>query len=398
MKVLFLSQRFLYPLDTGGKIRTAKILEHLSKKCEITLISNIELPKDTPYITQIKKLCSRFIPVPWKETKKYSLKFYFKLFYRIFSKYPFTVLNDYSKSLEKAILKELKNKKYDILICDFVQSALNFKKIKNYKKVLFQHNVESIIAKRHIENANNFLIKAFWWLQWKKMFIFEKKVCKDYDIVIAISEKDKEIFEKLYGLNNVYIIPTGVDTEYFKPLNNIKEKENSLVFCGSLDWLPNEDAILFFIKEIFPKLKTKIPSISLTIVGRNPSSRLKKKIKNYPEIKITGWVEDVRPYIAESAVYILPLRIGGGTRIKVYEAMAMEKAIISTSIGVEGLPVKDGKHLLIANTPDEFIEKIILLLKNKELRKKIGKTACQYVCQNFTWPIVANKFWEIIST
>ena len=394
MKILFLSQRFLLPMDTGGKIRTGNILKQLAKTHEITLISNVESPKDDPYISKMDKYSTKFISVPWRETKKYSLLFYLRLFFKLFSIYPVSVLNDYSKELKSAVEKECANSEYDVAICDFVQSALNFKNIKNIPTILFQHNVESEIARRHFQQSLTTVVKIFWYLQWKRMYSFEKKTCRTFNIVIAVSDKDKSFFNQTFHLDNVETIPTGVDVDYFIP-QTVNIENHSLIFCGSMDWLPNEDAILFFIKDILPRIKNRIPGIKLNVVGRNPSPSLQKFIRKYPEIHLTGWVKDIRPYIAASSLYVVPMRIGGGTRLKIYEAMAMGKTIISTSVGAEGLPAENGKHLIIENDPIKFSNRIIALLNDNDKRKKIGETAAGYVRQKFAWREVAERYAEI---
>jgi len=395
MKILFLSQRFLFPMDTGGKIRTGKILEQLNTSFDITIISNIESQKDDIYINRMNTLCSSFIGVPWKEIKKYTLRFYIKLFLNLFSRYPVSFLNDYSKDISTEISKELKNNKYDLIICDFLQSTLNLNKISGYPKILFEHNIESVITQRHFNMASNLFLRLFWWLQWKKMSINERKKCEEYDGVIVVSEADKKILEKQFRIsNNIYSIPTGVDIKFF----NFKEqsiKKYDLIFTGSMDWLPNEDAIIFFSKEIFPEIYKKIPGIHLLVVGRNPSSRLQKILNDYPQIKATGWVPDVRPYMAKSTLYIAPIRIGGGTRLKIYEAMAMGKVVVTTSVGAEGLPVEKEKHLIIADDPEKFACGVIRLLENEEEREKIGARAKDFVQKNFGWDKVATKFAEI---
>ncbi len=394
MKILFLSQRFLLPMDTGGKIRTGNILKQLAKTHEITLISNVESPKDDPYISKMDKYSTKFISVPWRETKKYSLLFYLRLFFKLFSIYPVSVLNDYSKELKSAVEKECANAKYDVAICDFVQSALNFKNIKNIPTILFQHNVESEIARRHFQQSLTTVVKIFWYLQWKRMYSFEKKTCRTFNIVIAVSDKDKSFFNQTFHLDNVETIPTGVDVDYFIP-QTVNIENHSLIFCGSMDWLPNEDAILFFVKDILPHIKNRIPGIKLNVVGRNPSPSLQKFIRKYPEIHLTGWVKDIRPYIAASSLYVVPMRIGGGTRLKIYEAMAMGKTIISTSVGAEGLPAENGKHLIIENDPIKFSNRIIALLNDHDKRKEIGETAAGYVREKFTWQKAAKRFSEI---
>ena len=381
-------------MDTGGKIRTGKILEQLSKKHEITLISNVESPKDDCFLPEMERFCSQFIPVFWKEIPKYSFLFFVRLIFQMFSIYPASVLNDTSRKLRKCLESEHHSRKYDLVICDFVQSALNFRRIVGTPSILFQHNVESQISKRHFEQSERMLGKLFWWLQWKKMFFFEKKICQKFNTVIAVSGQDRTTFCSLYGLNNLVTILTGVDVEHFFP-QDIPTESSSLVFVGSMDWLPNEDAVLYFANDILPILKKDIPDIHLTVVGRNPSSRLTKHLCSVPEIQLTGWVEDVRPYIAKAGIYIIPIRIGGGTRMKIYEAMAMGKAIISTTIGAEGLAVKDEKNILLEDDPYQFSQKIIKLEKDSRMRTRLGENASAYVKKHCSWQQVGEIFEEI---
>lgn len=382
-------------MDTGGKIRTGKILEQLSRSFDITVISNVESPQDDKYVEKMNNLCSDFIAVPWKEVRKHTLRFYIKLFFQMFSRYPVNVLNDYSKDLKNTIKDCINKEKYDLLICDFLQSTLNFQGINGYPCILFQHNVESIITKRHVENAKNLITRFFWRLQWKKMLSFESKASKSFDTVIAVSDKDRESFQSLYNLDNIVTIPTGVDVCYYAPLRGNTVEENSLVFCGSMDWLPNEDAMLFFVKDILPLVKDKITGIRLTIVGRNPSQQLSRVLENYPEVELTGWVDDIRPYIAKSSLYIVPIRIGGGTRMKIFEAMAMGKTVLSTSVGAEGLPVTNEENILIEDDPTRYGEKIVELLENRRKREEISSAAYDLVCKYFTWKKVTDEFAKI---
>lgn len=394
LKILFFSQRFPYPMDTGGKIRTGKLLEQLKNIFDITLVSNVESPKDDAYLDQVKKLCTEFHPVPWKETKKYTLRFYLKVIRSILSRYPFTVLNDYSKSLEAALIDRTSSEHFDLLICDFLQPSLNFKRLTGAPTLLFEHNIESVIPGRHYETARNPIAKVFWWLQWRKMQRYEKEACATFNVVVTVSDKDKKLLEREFSAKHVFTIPTGVDVEYFSPREESVE-ENSLVFTGSMDWLPNEDAVLFFARGILGKIKEQIPGVKLTVVGRCPSAGLIRKLQRYPEIRITGSVEDVRPFVSSHALYIVPLRIGGGTRIKLYEAMAMGKAVVSTRIGAEGLPVADGEHVVLADSPTDFAEAVVSLLGNTEARRRIEKAARDFVQKNFSWERAAEAFGNI---
>ncbi len=365
-------------MDTGGKIRTGKILEQLKNIFDITLVSNVESPKDDKYLQQINNLCAEFHP---------------ELLRSLFSRYPFTVLNDCSRDVEATLLRLTSEKRFDLLVCDFLQPSLNFRHLSGAPTLLFEHNIEAVIPRRHFETSRNLIAKMFWWLQWRRMERYEREACRAFTCTVTVSETDKTSLKE-FGIENIFAIPTGVDTDYFAPRED-QVKKNSLVFTGSMDWLPNEDAIQFFIRDILPRVKQQIPDVTLTVVGRNPSRRFLNEIKSHPEVTVTGRVDDVRSYMNCHTLYIIPLRIGGGTRIKAYEAMAMAKAVVSTRIGVEGLPVKHGDHVLIADEPQEFAAAVVRLLRNVDERKHLELNARTFVETRFSWETVAEVFARI---
>jgi glycosyltransferase involved in cell wall biosynthesis len=389
LRVLFLSQRFPYPMDTGGKIRTGKLLEELSEIFDISLISNVELPKDAPHLAGAGRLCERFHPVPWREVPRRSPRFYARLATQMLVSYPVSVLNDYSRNLEATVLALLGRERFDLAVCDFLQSTLNFRRVTGLPTLLFQHNVESMILRRHVAMASNRLAKAFWQLQLARMERHERAMCARFSGVVAVSDVDKRVLETEFGARRVFTIPTGVDTEFFAPGPGLDE---GLVFTGSMDWLPNEDGIGFFAKEIMGSIRAAVPGVGLRVVGRRPSKTLLRELQGQPGIDVVGWVEDVRPYVRDSAVYVIPLRIGGGTRIKAFEAMAMGKAVVSTRVGVEGLPVRDGEHLLLADTPQEFSAAVVRLLHDEATRRRLGSAARRFVEENFSWRRAALAF------
>jgi polysaccharide biosynthesis protein PslH len=186
-----------------------------------------------------------------------------------------------------------------------------------------------------------------------------------------------------------------VDASYYVPNPLIQPAPLSLVFTGSMDWLPNDDAIWYFVQEILPLVRAVKPDVRLTIVGRNPFPRLRELAENDPGIEVTGRVDDVRPYIDRAAAYVIPLRIGGGTRLKVFEAMAMEKAIVSTSIGVEGLRVTDGEDVLIADSPRAFAQAVLRVLIERDFAATLGRRAGAKVRTEFGWTAVAESFSRI---
>ncbi len=395
MRILFLSQRFLLPMDTGGKIRTGKILEQLSHDHDIVIVGNYDPARDGPQVSEMNRFCRRYVPVPWKEPRRGSIAFYWRLAKNLMSQYPVTALNDYSPELEQALIKTLGEEEFDLAICDFVQSALMFKSISGIPTLLFQHNVEAKIALRHREAAGNIFTRALWSSQHRRMFAFESASVRAFDKVIAVSDNDARIFADEYNADNAVSIPTGVDVEFYEPGPSAQINPKRIVFCGSMDWLPNEDGIKYFLAEIATQLNTLEENWELVVVGRNPSEAMKADAARFGNVQLTGWVDDVRPYLREAAVCIVPLRIGGGTRMKIYEAMAMGKAVVSTTVGAEGLDVVDGANIRLVDEPAEFAAAIGELLLDHARRDAIGAAARTLVVENFGWHKVAARFGEI---
>jgi glycosyltransferase involved in cell wall biosynthesis len=211
------------------------------------------------------------------------------------------------------------------------------------------------------------------------------------DHVITVSDTDRDTFARFLDSKKLTVTPTGVDVDYFKPLS-VEEAPNSLVFTGSMDWLPNEDAVLYFVDAIFPLIKQQCPEVSFEVVGRNPSRKLQALAEREKSMRLTGWVDDIRLFVARAAICIVPLRIGGGTRLKIFEAMAMGKAVISTTVGAEGLPVESGKDILLADTPNDFAQSVIGLLRDSLLRRRLGTGARSLVQENYSWGRVAESF------
>jgi len=395
MKILFLSQRFLLPMDTGGKIRTGKLLEQLCRAHEITVVGNFVPGRDGPHRERMEALCDRYVPVPWREPRRPSPAFYARVLRNSLSRYPVTALNDYSADLEQAVLATLKEDQYDIAICDFVQSALLFRRVTGIARLLFQHNVEARIFERHRDNARDPFSKAFWGMQYRRMRDFEAAMVRAFDAVIAVSENDAAVFREDYGASGVHAIPTGVDVDYYTPAAECAPSSTELVFCGSMDWLPNQDGIRFFLEQVAPRLEESGREWSLTVVGRNPSEWLRQAAAGNPRLTLTGWVDDVRPYLQRAGVCIVPLRIGGGTRMKIYEAMAMGKPVVSTTVGAEGLDVVDGRDIRLVDEPAAFAEALVELLADAGERARMGQAARALVEANFGWPRVAERFAEI---
>jgi glycosyltransferase involved in cell wall biosynthesis len=283
----------------------------------------------------------------------------------------------------------------DVLVCDFLMPSINVPLKAPCATVLFQHNVEALIWRRHYEVQANPLKRAYLRGQWRKSRAYEHAACRRFDQVIAVSAEDGEMMRREYGVTEVADVPTGVDTDYFRPGGAARPEPNHLIFTGSMDWLPNVDGIRYFTEQILPLIRRRIPHVRLTVVGRNPYPGLVNLSRRDPGITVSGRVDDVRPYMERASAYVAPLRIGGGTRLKIFEAMAMELPVISTTVGAEGLPVRHGSELLIADTPEEFTSSVVRLLTDDSLARRLGASGAAMVRNSCGWERVASRFAEI---
>ena len=395
MRILWLKTELLHPVDKGGKIRTYNMLKELKRNHHVTYLTLDDGSANATDREQAHEYCHELVCVPHHPREKFSKGFYAELLFNLASPFPYAVKKYESAEMRRQIIERSNNQTIDVVICDFLAPAINVPRSLPCPSILFQHNVEAMIWKRHFEVQSNALKKTYLRGQWRKMERFEKEACRRFDAVIAVSVEDRDQMREEYGVDAVFEVPTGVDTEFFTPSGKEKVDPHNVVFTGSMDWLPNEDAIRYYTEQILPIVRRSIPNATLTVVGRNPYSSLLELSRQDPAIVVTGRVEDVRPYMERAAAYVVPLRIGGGTRLKIFEAMAMEKPIVSTTIGAEGLPVTDGKELRIADTPETFASSVVELLTNAEAARKLGQEAARVVREKFGWDGVAKRFAEI---
>ena len=394
MKVLFLISQLPYPPDTGAKARSYNLIRELSSRHEIYLITFGDPRKEKVKIRDMEKYCRQVEVVTHLDYSSFAKK-YTSLFVNLFSPFPYTVKKYYSARMEERISSLIKREGFGLIHCDSLQVSLNLLNISPPPdKLLTEHNVESIILKRYYEKEGNFLKKMYVYLQWRKLKRYEESACQKFKGCVAVSDEDKRILEKMSSRNDIAVVSNGVDCSYFIPSTE-KIKNNGLVFTGSMDWLPNEDAMLYFISEIYPRIKFDIPEVCLTIAGKNPSQTLLNLGKRDDSINVTGIVEDIRPYIAQAALCIVPLRIGSGTRLKIMEAMAMGKPIVSTSIGSEGIGVNPGRDIILADDPVKFAQKVVELLRDPSLCRRLGKAGKRLAEERYDWKSIAGNLDQV---
>jgi sugar transferase (PEP-CTERM/EpsH1 system associated) len=392
MRILWLKSDLLLPLDKGGKLRTWHLLRHLAQRHEITYLAFAEPGTPAADVDGMTEVAAHVETIPRAEPAKGTARFYADAALHLADPLPYAVGKYRSRAFRRRLNDLLAGKAFDLIVCDFLVPAVNLPTRLPCPAVIFTHNVESEIWRRHAEMKTG-VNKRLYGAQYRRMLRFEGGTLARFDGVLAVSEVDRDSFARLYPgaiKSPVHVVQTGVDTDYFRPISTQHSAlGNGLVFTGSMDWLPNEDAMLYFCRDVLPIIDAEEPATTVTIVGRAPTPAVRKLADDHANVRVTGRVDDVRPYMHEAAVYIVPLRIGGGTRLKIFEAMAMGKAVVSTTVGAEGLPVVDGTHVAIADRPDAFAHAVVALMRDPVRRAALESAARTLVIERYDWSAVA---------
>ncbi len=400
MRVLIVDEEIPLPLNTGKRLRTFNLLQPLARVHEIFFVSRFHEGIKDYDNEAFEQSGMKSLIVPHPIRRKSGLRFYLALLANLFSPYPYVATSQYSKPFIRSLRALIDKKHIDLIHCENVAYAKNIQPFLSMPALLIAHNVEAMIWKRRYEVENNILRKSYTYVQWKKMEIYERRVFRRFKHIVAVSEADKAIIAQQSPATDISVIENGVDMEYFTPAPG-REKSFSLVFTGSLDWFPNEDGMVYFLNEIWPLVQKKFPGCSFSIVGRDPGQTLINQAAKYPSVTLTGTVPDVRPYIDEAAVYVVPLRVGGGSRLKILEAFAMKKPVVSTTIGAEGLDVHNRKELIIADSPQDFADAIGELFSDHKFSSTIAASGHYLVVEKYQWKFLAQKLeqvWKCVAT
>jgi glycosyltransferase involved in cell wall biosynthesis len=395
-RLLFVCSRYLFPIDSGGKIRTVNILRGLKGGAfEVTLATPLPPGARPGAPAETDGVCDRL--VGWDDARRGAL-FQWTRMRHLVSRLPIAVATDYSERGRRAIAKELERAP-DVLVVDFPHAAVLVPPPYRCPSVMFTHNVEAEIFRRHAEVARDPLKRAIWRDQTRKMERYERELLPKFTSVVAVAERDKEYFQRAYGVGNVSTIPTGVDLDYFTYAGSAAlngADGGTVVFTGSMDWIANVDGVAYFMDAVWPAIARARPKARCVIVGRSPPQDLVQRAQARAlNWEFTGFVDDVRPFVQNAHVYVIPLRVGGGTRIKVYEAMATGCPVVSTRIGVEGLPVEDGRHYLEGDSAEAMAAAVLALLDDGGRRERLSRQARDFVEQNMSASRAARVFEQI---
>ena len=401
MNILWVKSGPLFPLDSGGKKRTHAMLEEISKLHHVTYLALLAEGQALHPDESDATYAAVKVWLPWRETCKRSWRFSLDLLGNLlFSTFPYALAKYRSKPMMSWLESHLESARFDLVVCDFMFPAPNFRNLKTeVPLILFQHNMEAQIWSRLAETTCNPLKRFYLNGQFRRFARWEEKLSRLYDGIVTVSADDTAYARRVYRLGNVRgHVATGVNLDSFLPLMDPSETKGMVGFLGSMDWLANIQGVEFFVREALPIIKSTVPDIRFKIIGRNPPNHVRRLSDTDGSIEVTGSVDDVCPHLKACDLMVVPLLSGGGTRIKILEAMAMGVPVVSTTIGAEGLEMTAGEHLLIADTPREFAEASIRLLESPGERARLATNAARKVREEHTWQYSTRQFLEHCNT
>jgi glycosyltransferase involved in cell wall biosynthesis len=393
MKILWVKPGKLLPLDSGGKLRTYNILRQLSAAHDLTYLSYYGGRRDVEYEREVARHLPGAVAVHTGAPDSTVLERRVDYARRLFRRAPYAVSKFTDGRVQTTLAEWLSARRFDVAVCDFLSSALNFPRELAVPTVLFQHNVECVLWQRKAQLETNWAERMVARLEYAKMRRFEPEQVRRFHHVIAVSERDRETMASMVDPDRISVVPTGVDLAQFRYDPDRRPSGATVLFTGSMDWEPNIDGVEYFCARIWPLVLERVPGARFQIVGRDPHPRVRKLVSS--SVEVTGTVPAVTDYLRAAAVFVVPLRIGGGTRIKIYEGMAMGTATVSTRVGAEGLDVTHGRDILLADEPEAFAEAIVTLLQNEDLRRRF-EAAAAATARQYDWSVISRRFVQVL--
>lgn len=383
MNILFLTKLLPYPLDAGGKIRTFRNIEILSRKHEIHLVSFVDKAVDLEWKYYMKKYCKKITTFVMPITNQYHKILIFKFFLSLINGKPFTVYKYYSSEMFRFVNREIMRKNYEILFIDHINIAQYIPKDYKGKVICDEHDISSIAFARYSQRETNIFFKLIYLLESRKLEHLEKVWIPRFDHIFSISQSDKEQLMNLGArTDKVTFLPTAykIDNCY-----NYPQDPPVILFIGLLSWKPNADGLVWFLDNVYPSIQNRISNVKFFIVGKY-DHRIQKRIQNPKNnnVKYLGYIEDLDSIYKKATVFVVPILVGGGVRIKLLDAMSRGIPVVSTRIGAEGVEVHDGQEILIRDTLKDFGTAVVKVIKNKNLAIKLSKNGLKFIKKNYS--------------
>jgi len=394
MKILFIVPNVPYPLDNGGRIRVYKLMESLAKRGhEIDLLAFNRSESGPENAEALQKICKNVDVIPLLERQRFSNKRKSQLL-SLFQRTPYQYTALYSERMQDVLTSIVQERDYDIIQFEF--SQMSYHELPDYSNcILDQHNVEAELLYRTYTAESNLVRKLFSFIEWRKFSRDEINNIQKFPVCLTTSARDAEMLHDEAPKPEYSVIPNGVDCAFFSDDGRTAVPDkNTIIFTGTIDYHPNLDGLKYFLHEVFPLIEEKLPDIKFYIVGRSPPAMIQAFGDASQNIIVTGGVEDMRSYFDKAGVVVVPLRIGGGTRLKILEAMAMSKPVVSTSIGAEGIDTTPSTDILLADDPAAFAQSVVDLLADEERQRNMGQAGRRLVEAKYDWHSIAGQLEE----
>lgn len=392
MKVLAIDEWLPWPLDSGKKIRTYNLMRRLAQWHEIIFLAYADTARESEKIRALEKVGIHVWPIEDNRIPKWSLRFYISVIRNFLSKEAFSTIYHITPALRDAVRKAIEKEEPALVHCEWTNLAPVLDEVDGLPRVISSHNIESQIWERLGQSGSNVFYRILGRHQARKIETLERKWYSLVERCIAVSLDDQKVIEHYGG--RATLVDNGVDFDYYGYTPQTIEPK-TLVFTASFDTFSNQDAVDFFVQDIFPLIKAADPGIKLWLVGKDPSKKILKYGDLDQTITVTGTVPDVRDYVARADICVVPIRIGGGSRLKILEALVMQKGVVSTSVGAEGLRVEHQKNIILADSPDRFASEVLKLVNDPQRKKNLGENGRELVGREYDWDLLARELSDV---
>jgi len=389
LNILFLTQLYPYPLADGASLRTFYVLKYLaSRGYQVTLVSFIRSPQEREYDVHLAPYCQAIYTVLLPRSRLNDLRF---LLASLPGRKPFLVARDYQPAMQQLVDKLLQKQGFDLVYVDHLQMAQYVDRVSGMHLLLDEHNVEFNILRGIWYTEPWGLTKLLAGLDARKLHRWELATVRRFDTLLTVTERDRQILlGELPGLQRIFAIPTSIDLFQIPPVE-LNPDSHNIVFTGSMYWPPNVKAVLHFYRDIFPRVRAQMPEARFVIVGKKPVRQVMALAERDPVVTVTGYVEDIRPYWADSAVTVVPLKVGSGIRVKILTAMAAGVPVVSTTVGYQGIDLTPGEHILVADDDAAFADAVVRLLRDVGLRRRLAAVGRRLVETMYSWDVTYRK-------
>jgi polysaccharide biosynthesis protein PslH len=391
LNVLLLTQVLPYPPDSGPKVKTWNVIKYLAQQHQVTLVSFVR-GDQTGEVNYLKQYCREVLTIPmdrsvWQDG--------WALGRSLLSSQPWMMIRDDRAAMRQLVDRLTASTRFDIAHADQLNMAQYAARVRGARKILDAHNALWLLYKRLWETMPPGPRKRLLGRDWRLLKQYEGRICREFDAVLAVSEEDKAALEAAMGQpSDITVIPIAVDTDEAAPLARRPEADHVL-HIGTMYWPPNIDGVLWFARQVLPHIHARRPGVVFDIVGARPPQEIVDLGGDGTGVNVTGYVKDPNPYLENTGVMVVPVRAGGGIRVKILNALSQELPIVTTTIGCEGIAVEDGRHVLIADTPEEFAQATLRLLENRTLAQELGRNGRRLIQTQYDYRVACHALGDV---